>query len=182
MASIQFYAGQADNESLREFVNSLDLMVYEGEFERPGIIKEVQKDTFSGFISFLRANQLHPYPGPLKNFPYRIGTVTDPLIMWCPSYTMVHDSKKYIIHGHLFWDFEIESRGEELAQGKRIFGQISRWIRKKWPPPSKGSVCTGPHALQLIKAEGYIAQGLPPTACVEYVVVAPNNSLQSRLP
>lgn len=170
MASLLFYAGPADNEMLRRYIESLQLHVYEGQFELPGVLRETSKDTFNGFISFLKPEELHPYPGPAKNFSYRISTVTDPLIMWCPSYTMRHESKNYLIHGNLFLDFSDKTRIEELAQGKRYFGQISRWIRKQWPPRHARGVCTGPDALRLIEQEGHIVQGLPPNIDIEYVV------------
>jgi hypothetical protein len=169
MASLLFYAGPAYNEMLRNYIESLQLHIYEGQFELPGVLEETSKDTFNGFISFLKPEELHPYPGPAKNFSYRISTVTDPLIMWSPSYTVRHESKNYIIHGNLLWDFSDKTRAEELARGKRYFGQISRWIRKQCPPLHARGVCTGSDALRLIEREGYIAQGIPPNINIERV-------------
>lgn len=171
MASIQFYAGPEDNVALRAEIDSLGLNVFEAEFESPGTIKTVRSDKFHGFITFLNPDQLNPYWGPSKPFPNQICGVTDPIIEWMPSYTLEHHGKKYIIHGHLFWEFRVESRAEEMRLGKQYFGKLSRWIRTNWPPPVKRGCCRGPHAQKMIQFEGYIPRGLPPSLNTEYVKI-----------
>ena len=169
MASIQFYAGPEDNAVLRDKIEALGLRVYVGEFESPSVLREASSEQFHGFISFQDPDELHPYPGPERGFPYRVSTVTDPLIMWLPSWLVEHNSDKYIIHGCLCWDFADSTRYEELAKGKKYFGQLSRWLRKNWPPPAKRGVCRGPHAQKLIQFESYIPRGIPPEVSIEYV-------------
>lgn len=169
MASILFYAGTEDGAELRKKIDSLGLRVYESEFEKPEVLREAGIDKYHGFISFQRPNELHPYPGPNRDFPYRLSTITDPLIWWLPSYTTTYEGDHYIIHGRLLWDFEDSSRGEELRAGKKYFGQLSRWIRKNWPPVKKGGVCRGPQAQRMIQFESFIPRGLPPDAEIKYI-------------
>lgn len=169
MATILFYAGPDDNAELKEKICSLGLRVYAGYFERPGVLNEAEADQYHGSVSFQAPNELHPYPGPKHDFPYRISSVTDPLIDWMPSYTTLHKGDRYLIHGRLIWDFEDTSRNDELVTGKRLFGQLSRWIRKNWPPPAKGWVCRGPHAQRMIQFESYIPRGLPPDIEIQYI-------------
>lgn len=169
MATILFYAGPDDNAVLREKISALGLRVYESEFTAPGVLSEAKLDQYHGIISFQSPSEMHPYPGKDHDFPYRIATVSDPVVMWLPSYLMEHNSDKYIIHGHLCWDFEDATRGEELARGKSVFGQLSRWLRKHWPPPAKRGVCRGPQAQKLIQFESYIPKGLRPDIPITYV-------------
>lgn len=169
MSSILFYAGPSDNAELRDFINSLGLNVFEAEFQAPGKINLVQQNTFHGFITYLSSDQLNPYPGPAKSFPYQISHITDPIIMWTPSYTLEYEGDKYIIHGDLTWEFEDKNRAEEQKMGKQFYGKLSRWIRKNWPPPAKRDSCRGPEAHRLIQYEGYIPRGIPPTANIEYI-------------
>lgn len=169
MPGILFYAGAGDSAKLRKKIDSLGLVVYEGEFEKPDALPEAGIDAHHGFISFQSPHELHPYPGPDRDFPYRLSTVTDPLIAWLPSYTTTHNGDRYIIHGRLIWDFEDASRADELAAGKKYFGQLSRWIRKNWQPPAKRGVCRGPQAQKMIQFESFIPTGLHPDVKIKYI-------------
>lgn len=171
MATILFYAGPDDNIALRAEIDSLGLNIFKADFESPGILKTMNPDEFHGSITFLNPEQLNPYNGPSKPFPYRTSGVVDPIIEWMPSYTMEHEGNKYIIHGRLIWEFHEKGREEEAKLGKHYYGKLSRWIRKHWPPPVKRGVCRGPHAQKLIQFEGYIATGLPPNLKMEYVKI-----------
>lgn len=171
MARIYFYAGPSDNQSLKEFIYSLGLRVYEGQYKEPGVILEVDAERYSGLITFLEPEKFNPYSGPDKDFPYRISNVTDPMIWWSPSYTVKHGNDNYIIHGDLEWEFNDPNREEEAKLGKQYFGKISRWIRKNWPPPAKRDTYRGAEAQTMIQHRGYIPRGLPPRVEIEYIQV-----------
>ena len=163
MTRIHFYASEVDNYKLREFIDSLGLYVYPTNLERVGKTETVAKDIFHGYISFLESSKLHTFGN------HQITHVNDPLVMWVPSYIIEYNGDKYIIHGSLEYEFQNPSREEEVKYGKSIFGKLSRWIRKNWPPPVKRDYCRGIEAQKLIQFEGYLPRGVPPNAQVEYV-------------
>ena len=165
MARIHFYASTEDNYQLREFIDSLNLFVYPGKLVRLGKTKSVAKDVFHGYISFLESKELHTYG------KRQITHVKDPIILWTPSYTVKHEKDNYIIHGALEYDFEDSSREDEEKQGKSIYGKLSRWIRKNWPPPEKRDFCRGPGAQKLIQFEGYLPRGLPPNIKIQHIKI-----------
>lgn len=171
MARVIFYAGPEDNEALREKIQSMGLHVYKGIFDGPGVPVEQDRGVYHGYISFLPPEKLHPYAAPHKQGHFLLSQVTDPLIGWHKSYTTEHEGDRYIIHGNLSWAFSDASRSDELAAGKAYFGQLSRWIRKNWPPARKRGTCRGPQAQRLIQFESHIPRGLPPDMKITYVEV-----------
>lgn len=163
MTRIHFYASEEDNYQLRSFIDSLDLFVYPSKLDRFGKTKSVAKNVFHGYISFLESGQLHTFG------ERQVSTIKDPIIMWIPSYTVEHEGDKYIIHGCLDYEFEDPNREEEIKKGKSIFGKLSRWIRKNWPPPEKGDFCRGSGAQKLIQFEEYLPRGIPPNIEIQHI-------------
>ncbi len=171
MARAHFYAAPDDQAAFREYIDSMSLYVYPAQSNVLG--KWSRKNDIGGYITFLRADELHPYRAAGDKLLQRsIAHVLDPLIWWMPSRVMNHDGDHYIIQGCIEYDFHFsKEREEEHRKGSSYFGKLQRWIRKNWPNQKKGGIAYGPHAQRLVQYEGYLARGLPPDIKVEYVKI-----------
>ncbi len=171
MARTYFYAAPDDQAAIREYIDSMSLSVYPAQSNVLG--KWSKNNDIGGYITFLSADQLHPYRAAGDKLLQRsIAHVLDPLIWWMPSRLMDHDGDRYIIQGCIEYDFPFsKEREEEHRKGTSYFGKLQRWIRKNWPNQKKGGIAYGPHAQRLVQYEGYLARGLPPNIKVEYVKI-----------
>lgn len=170
MARTHFFAAPEDQLAFRHYIDSLGLPIYPAQSDALGKWSAKGPDEFGGYITFLAAEQFHPYRNAKDTGLQRsIVYVLDPLILWIPSWFMTCKGENYIIQGWIEYDFSSEDRQEEQRQGAAYFGKLRRWIRKHWPALHKRDFAYGPEALKLVQEKGYLARGIPPDIEMQYI-------------
>ncbi|NOT66332.1 MAG: hypothetical protein HOP06_09970 [Methylotenera sp.] len=174
MASTQFFATPQDQFKLREYIDSLELIIYPENSNMLGQWKQKNKDELGGYISFLKMNDLHPYKHPKdKFFKKMISPGKDPLLSWAESFLMDYHGENYIIQGSISYNNFLYKniREKEHKKANAYFGKLQRWIRKNWPPFEERGFAIGDEAKDLILTKGYLARGIPPNVEIQYIKI-----------